>query len=83
MAIGIVLSIKVLIIAFVAVFHSLQGRHIKAVVLAVLLYLGIPGFDDVLIQPIFAEITNLPMPLSVIVYFGIVWGLIILTWILF
>jgi len=85
MAIEVLLLIKILIIAIVALFHSLQGRHFKAVLLAALLYAFIPGFDDFIVQPALNKGMDMvagfdvPMWLSMLIYFGIGWIIIALV----
>jgi len=80
MVLEILLLVKFALIALVVAFHSIQGRHAKGVILAVLVYIGIPDITDAMIQPVFSDIINVSMPLSIILYFGIVWLLVFLVW---
>lgn len=81
MVVEVIIAIKVAIIAIVYFFHHIQGRFIKGALLGVLLFLGIPDMTDLFLQPMFAQITGLEMPLSVIVYFGVIWAAIIIVFI--
>lgn len=79
-AVTALFAIKVVIVAAVALFHFFQGKHLKGVILAVLIFLGIPDVSDMLVQPLVANFLGLPLLLSAILYFGIIWLLIFLVW---
>lgn len=72
--------IKIILIVIAFIFHVHIGKYIKAVLLAVLLYIAIPSLDDMLWMPIVATMIGIPLLLFAIIVYVSAW---ILLWVVF
>ena len=74
------LGIKVIISFFIIFFHSFTGRHLRGILIAVLLFLLIPDFDNIIWMPMLAMALGIPIVLFYILWYAVGLTLLFIIW---
>lgn len=70
MGLGFLLAIKGIIAIIVAIFHFRVGKPLKGLLLAVALWILIPGVDEMITIPLIAMM-GLPLVPVLVIYYAI------------
>jgi hypothetical protein len=71
----------VIILALLLFFIFIVRKPVKAAILAVLIYIGIPTPEDLIIVPSIASALHTPLMPTAIIYYALIWIFIFIVWI--